>query len=144
MGVEGTGEESRDRSKGGSLHTVEAWDDGVSATDWVCVQLWYAFRCNLGLLSTSGDKPPIATKNGDGLFGCLHWRFYERAGFGEREKKMGAFPGASWKSQPNNSFCLILSDFMMILRLVHGVGYIDCPFPFTANIILLYDNKTVC
>lgn len=88
-------------------------------------------------------KPALRGECGTGLFGYLHWRFSERVGL-ERERKMGAFAGASWKSQLNNLFCVVSSDFMIILRLVHGVVCADCPLRFTANIILLYDNKTVC
>lgn len=48
----------------------------------VCVQVWYAFRCYLGLLANSREGL-LATKNAvlGFLAAFLQWRFSERAGF---------------------------------------------------------------
>lgn len=81
MGVEGTGE---------SLHTLEAWDDDVSATNCVCVQLWYAFRWGLRPLSTSGDDLPIATQNVElGFLTVSIGDFMRGWGLEREEKKWG-------------------------------------------------------
>lgn len=115
--------------------------DDVSATSWVCAQLWHAFRWGLRPLATSGEELRDA-KNVE--LGILVISIGDSLKGRDLEREMGVFAGASWKPQLNNSFRLILSDFMVILRFIHGVVCVDCPLHFITNIISFYDNITVC